>query len=241
MVITKPAAAAPWQWEARHRPHAREAEVRKHRVGTGRRVGAHVWRFTHAFTVTLCRTPQSASQGRGSCRGRTPVSRRADCDRSPRPPPWASGEAPSQVRPFAVAQGASQPAFLAGKLEKTYRPGPLSRGNTFMDFVKKCSGKNLGCSEQYRVWKCGDRTAGGGGGGGGGLPNASVGGLNPQRRAGWDCQFNALACIWGRRARGLCVRARAVVWKGKPDLGGQRPTSVLDALAKGRSGGSGAG
>ena len=30
-------------------------------------------------------------------------------------PPWASGEAPSQgVRPFAVAQGASHPAFLGG-------------------------------------------------------------------------------------------------------------------------------
>ena len=30
-------------------------------------------------------------------------------------PPWATGEAPSQgVRPFAVAQGASHPAFLGG-------------------------------------------------------------------------------------------------------------------------------
>ena len=30
-------------------------------------------------------------------------------------PPWASGEAPSQgVRPFAVSQGASHPAFLGG-------------------------------------------------------------------------------------------------------------------------------
>ena len=30
-------------------------------------------------------------------------------------PPWASGEAPSQgVQPFAVAQGASHPAFLGG-------------------------------------------------------------------------------------------------------------------------------
>ena len=42
-----------------------------------------------------------------------PPIRRAQCDR--RGPPWASGEAPSQgVRPFAVAQGASHPAFLGG-------------------------------------------------------------------------------------------------------------------------------
>ena len=45
----------------------------------------------------------------------TTITRRAQCDLSPPPPPWASGEAPSQgLRPLAVAHGASQLAFLGG-------------------------------------------------------------------------------------------------------------------------------
>ena len=45
----------------------------------------------------------------------TTITQRAQCDR--RGGPWGGREAPSQgVRPFAVAQGASQPAFWVGWL-----------------------------------------------------------------------------------------------------------------------------
>ena len=46
----------------------------------------------------------------------TPFLRRAQCDRRGAPLGKRRGEAPSQgVRPFAVAQGASHPAFLGGR------------------------------------------------------------------------------------------------------------------------------